>query len=231
MNRVIAIDGPSGSGKSSVSREVGKRLGFLHVDSGSLYRMVTWRAHVAGVDTADESAMNQFVKTFRISYGVRDLRVVFGIDGVADAELCHAIRTDDVNARVSVVSKMPEVRKFVTDFLRSLRELGDLIVEGRDICTVVFPDTPARFFLDASVEVRAQRRHLEEIQKGLRAADAQEQERVKASLQARDKIDSSRVCAPLRVADGALQIDSTNMTLAEVISAVIEGLPAGWKQT
>ena len=230
MNRVIALDGPSGSGKSSVSREVGKRLGFLHVDSGSLYRLVTWRARIAGVDTSDEAAMNAFVKTFSIRREVRDMRVVFGIDGVAEAELCHALRTDDVNAHVSDVSRMPEVRTFVTDFLRGLRELGDLIVEGRDICTVVFPDTPARFYLDADVEVRAQRRHLEEIEKGLRAADTNEQARVKASLQARDNIDSKRACAPLRVADGALKIDSSNMTLAEVIAAVVEGLPAGWKK-
>jgi len=229
MNRVIALDGPSGSGKSSVSREVGRRLKFLHVDSGSLYRLVTWRARVAGVNTADEAAMNAFVKTFRIEREVRDMRVVFGIAGVAEAELCHALRTDDVNAHVSVVSKMPGVRKFVTDFLRSLRELGDLIVEGRDICTVVFPDTPARFYLDADVEVRAHRRHLEEIEKGLRPADAAEQERVKASLQARDNIDSKRSCAPLRVADGALKIDSTRMTLEEVINAVLDGIPKEWR--
>ena len=125
---------------------------------------------------------------------------------------------------------MPEVRRFVTDFLRSLRALGDLVVEGRDICTVVFPDTPARFYLDADVEVRAQRRHLEEIEKGLRAAGAAGQERVKASLEARDNIDSKRACAPLRVADGALRIDSTHMTLEEVINAVLEGLPPGWKK-
>ncbi len=230
MHRVIAIDGPSGSGKSSVSREVGRRLGFLHVDSGSLYRMVTWRARAAGVDTSDEAAMNAFVKTFTIRHDIRDMRVVFGIDGVAEVELCHALRTDDVNAHVSDVSRMPQVRTFVTDFLRSLRELGDLIVEGRDICTVVFPDTPARFYLDANAEVRAQRRHLEEIQKGLRAADAHEQERVKASLLARDNIDSKRACAPLRVADGALKIDSSNMSLPDVIQAVIEGLPAEWKK-
>jgi len=228
MNRVIALDGPSGSGKSSVSREVGRRLGFLHVDSGALYRLVTWRARAAGVDTADEAAMNAFVATFQIGRSIQGVDVVFGISGVASEELCHALRTDDVNAHVSVVSRMPGVRTFVTDFLRGLRELGDLIVEGRDICTVVFPDTPARFYLDADVEVRAQRRHLEEIEKGLRPADAAEQDRVKASLKARDDIDSKRACAPLRVADGALKIDSTNMTLEEVIHAVLGGLPAGW---
>ena len=230
MNRVIALDGPSGSGKSSVSREVGRRLGFLHVDSGALYRLVTWRARVAGVETADESAMNAFVASFRIERSVQNTGVVFGIAGVASGELCHALRTDDVNAHVSVVSRMPRVRTFVTDFLRALRELGDLIVEGRDICTVVFPDTPARFYLDADVEVRALRRHLEEIEKGLRPADAAEQDRVKASLKARDDIDSKRACAPLRVADGALKIDSTRMTLEEVIQTVLGGLPADWRE-
>ena len=229
MNRVIALDGPSGSGKSSVSREVGKRLGFLHVDSGALYRVVTWRARVAGVDTADEAVMDAFVASFAIGREVRDGRVMFGVPGVAEADLCHALRTDDVNAHVSEVSRMPNVRAFVTDFLRGLRAFGDLIIEGRDICTVVFPDTPARFYLDADVEVRAQRRHLEEIQKGLRPADAAEQDRVKASLQARDTIDSKRACAPLRVADGALKIDSTRMTLEEVVNAVLDNLPADWR--
>ena len=230
MNRVIAVDGPSGSGKSSVSREVGKRMGFLHVDSGALYRLVTWRARVASVDTADEAAMNEFVKTFCIRSTVEGVEVVFGIDGVAHDALCHALRTDDVNAHVSEVSRMPEVRRFVTDFLRSLRELGDVVVEGRDICTVVFPDTPARFYLDADVEVRAQRRHLEEIKKGMRNADDGARERVKASLESRDAIDSKRACAPLRVADGALKIDSTHLTLEEVITAVMDGLPAEWRK-
>lgn len=229
MNRVIALDGPSGSGKSSVSREVGRRLGFLHVDSGSLYRMVTWRALESGVDTSDEAAMEAFVKGFTISTRTDGADVIFYINGVAEAEACHALRTDRVNAHVSDVSRMPEVRAFVTNFLRSLRPLGDLIVEGRDICTVVFPDTPARFYLDASVEIRAQRRHLEEIAKGMRGAGDGETERVKASLAARDKIDSSRACAPLRVADGALKIDSTHMPLEAVVQAVIGGLPPEWR--
>jgi cytidylate kinase len=121
------------------------------------------------------------------------------------------------------VSKVPEVRKVVTDWLRSMRSIGDIVVEGRDIGSVVFPDSPARFYLNASAEARARRRHLEEVQKGI---STQDEAAVKASLLNRDKIDSSRKTAPLKVADGAVVIDSTDLTIDEVLAAILENLPA-----
>ena len=222
-SRVIAVDGPSGAGKSSVSRAVGQRLGFLHVDSGALYRIVTWQCLEQGVDTADPKAVAALAGTLRIDCKAEDGRIVYEVGGVRpDKEL----REPRINAHASPVATVPEVRAKITDLLRSLTRFGDLIVEGRDITTAVFPDTPARFFIEADPAVRAQRRQLEEVQKGVAE---QTVEAVQASLLARDKIDSTRACAPLRKADGVTVIDSTHLTLEQVIQAVIDALPEAWK--
>ena len=221
--RVIAVDGPSGAGKSSVSRAVGQRLGFLHVDSGALYRIVTWQCLEQGVDTADPKAVAALADTLQIDCQPEDGRIVYAVGGLRpDKEL----REPRINAHASPVATVPEVRAKITALLRSLTRFGDIIVEGRDITTAVFPDTPARFFLEADPAVRAQRRQLEEVQKGVAN---QSVEAVQASLLARDKIDSSRACAPLRKADGVTVIDSTHLTLEQVIQTVLDALPEDWK--
>ena len=222
-SRVIAIDGPSGAGKSSVSRAVGRRLGFLHVDSGALYRIVTWQCLEQGVDTADPAAVAALADRLRIDCAAEDGRIVYAVGGVRpDKEL----REPRINAHASPVATVPEVRAKITALLRSLTQFGDLIVEGRDITTAVFPDTPARFYLEADPAVRAQRRQAEEVEKGVAN---QTVEAVQASLLARDKIDSSRACAPLRKADGVIAIDSTHLTLEQVIQTVLDALPEDWK--
>ncbi len=223
--RVIAVDGPSGAGKSSVSKEVGKRLGYLHVDSGALYRIVTWQCLENNIDTANPEAVAAFAKTLQIDFSAEDGRIVYEINGIRpDKEL----REPRINAHASPVATVPEVRAKITDELRALTRFGNLIIEGRDITTAVFPDTPARFYLEADPAVRAQRRQLEEVQKGVAN---QSVEAVKESLLARDKIDSSRACAPLRKADGVYAIDSTYLTLEQVIQTVMDALPAEWKPT
>ncbi len=223
MSRVIAIDGPSGAGKSSVSKEVGKRMGFLHVDSGALYRIVTWQCLEHNIDTSNPEAVAAFAQTLKIDTVAEEGRIVYEINGVRpDKEL----REPRINAHASPVATVPEVRARITEDLRGMTKFGNLIIEGRDITTAVFPDTPARFYLEADPEVRAQRRQLEEVQKGVANQSVED---VKASLLARDKIDSSRACAPLRKADGVIAIDSTYLTLEEVITTVIEQLPAEWK--
>ena len=220
MNKVIAIDGPSGSGKSTMARLLGQKLGFLHVDSGALYRIMTLAALHAGVDCNDEKTVADLSGKVKVEFVPRDGKVVYLFEGKEPGE---AIRTAEINANVSPVSKVPEVRKVVTDWLRSMRSIGDIVVEGRDIGSVVFPDSPARFYLNASAEARARRRHLEEVQKGI---STQDEAAVKASLLNRDKIDSSRKTAPLKVADGAIIIDSTDLTIDEVLAAILENLPA-----
>ncbi len=225
MNRVIAIDGPSGAGKSTIARAVGKMLGFLHVDSGALYRIVTWQALLKGVDCNAGAAVAAIVGDLEVEMWVEAGAVHFAVAGVEPGD---AIRTAAINAAVSPVSKVPEVRTKVTRWLREMRKLGDLVVEGRDIGSVVYPDSPARFYLDASPEERARRRHLEEQAKGMTELDRQA---VMDSLLNRDRIDSTRAMAPLRVADGAQVIDSTQLPIQAVLEAVIAHLPADWLGT
>lgn len=224
MSRIIAIDGPSGSGKSSVSGIVGRKLGFLHVDSGALYRIATWQCLVKGVDTHNPEAVAKFAESLEVEFSAEGGRILFKVDG---AEPGVAIRTPEINANASYVATVKEVRDRVTGWLRALVRFGDLIVEGRDITTAVFPDSPARFFLTASAQARAERRHLEECNKGIDGGDT---EAVKASLLARDAIDSTRKYAPLRKADGVIEIDSTALNLDEVVDAVLEALPPGWNR-
>ena len=222
MANVIAIDGPSGACKSSVSRIVGERLGYLHVDSGALYRIVTWQCLVHGVDTTSPAAIAAFSETVDIECRPENGRIAYYVGG---EEPGNRIRTPDINAHTSEVAREKPVRDRITALLRGMTRFGNLVVEGRDITTAVFPDSPARFYLTASAEARARRRQKEETEKGIanQTTDA-----VKASLLARDAIDSTRAVAPLRKADGAVEIDSSNMTLAEVVEAVLSSLPREW---
>ncbi len=223
MARVIAIDGPSGAGKSSVSRIVGQRLGFLHVDSGALYRIMTWQCLENGVDTSSPGAVAEFAKGVSVECRPEDGRIAYYVGGEAPGD---RIRTPEINAHASPVATVKEVRDRITELLRGMTKFGDLVVEGRDITTAVFPDSPARFYLTASAEARALRRQKEEIEKGIANQSA---EAVKASLLARDAIDSTRKYAPLKKADGALEIDSSDLTLDQVVETVLAALPEGWK--
>ncbi len=224
MSHVIAIDGPSGAGKSSVARSVGERMGYLHVDSGALYRIMTWQCLLNGIDTANPEAVAEFSRSVEVECVPEEGAITYRVNGVRPGD---AIRTPEINRHASPVATVKEVRDRITQWLQAMTRFGSLIVEGRDITTAVFPDSPARFYLDASAEARAERRRAEEVQKGI--AD-QSVEEVKQSLLARDRIDSSRRHAPLRKADGAYVIDSTDLTLEEVIETVMEALPDEWKK-
>jgi cytidylate kinase len=216
MSRVIAIDGPSGAGKSSVSKIVGRRLGFLHVDSGALYRIMTWQCLENGVDTSDADAVAAFAATVEIECRPEDGSIAYYVKGEAPG---NRIRTPEINAHASQVATVKAVRDRVTDVLKAMTANGDLVVEGRDITTAVFPDSPARFYLTASAEARAARRRKEEVEKGIANQSAEE---VKASLLARDRIDSSRKYAPLKKADGVFEIDSSDLSLEQVVDTVLE---------
>ena len=220
MANVIAIDGPSGAGKSSVSRIVGERLGYLHVDSGALYRIMTWQCLVHGVDMESPEAIHAFTATVDIECRPEEGKVAYYVGGEAPGD---RIRTPDINANASKVAREKPVRDIVTALLKGMTRFGDLVVEGRDITTAVFPDSPARFYLTASAEARARRRQKEEVEKGIANESA---EAVKASLLARDAIDSTRKYAPLRKADGAIEIDSSDLTLEQVVETVLAALPA-----
>ncbi len=223
MSKVIAIDGPSGAGKSSVSRIVGEKLGFLHVDSGALYRIMTWQCLEGGVDTSKPENVAAYASKIEIECRPEAGHIAYYVKGEAPG---NRIRTPEINAHASEVATVKEIRDVITSLLRGMTKYGDLVVEGRDITTAVFPDSPARFYLTASAEARAARRQKEEVEKGIANQSA---EAVKASLLARDKIDSSRKYAPLKKADGAVEIDSSNLTLDEVVETVLSSLPKTWR--
>lgn len=215
MNKVICIDGPAASGKSTVSKLIAEMSGIKYVDSGALYRIATWQAIEAGIDTNNAEAVAKFITNLKVDFVVKGNRVAYEVNGEEPGD---KIRTPEINKHVSPVSAVPEVRTIVTQWLRDMRSVGDIVVEGRDIGSVVYPDSPYRFYLDADAETRTLRRHKEDIQKGF----IQNEEQVKASLLNRDKIDSSRKTAPLKIPEGAIIIDTSPLTAVQVAEKIIE---------
>jgi cytidylate kinase len=215
MGKAIAIDGPSASGKSTVSKGVATELDFIYVDSGALYRGVTWQAIRKGVDTKDAEAMQESIHNADWNFFVRDGAAIFSVDGDVPVQ---ELREKDVREAVADVAAIPEVRTFVVESLRSLEQFGSLVMEGRDIGTVVFPDSPYKFYLDADPEERAMRRYRELVAAG----EDEKAHEVMDSLKKRDQIDSTRKIDPLQVADGAQAINSTSMSIDEVIQTIID---------
>jgi cytidylate kinase len=210
---VVAIDGPSGSGKSSTSRGVAARLGLAYLDTGAMFRAMTWWMLRHGVDVHDPAAVAARVHEPVIRSGTDPLGPTIAVD---DADVAVGIRSDEVNAAVSPVSAVPEVRALLLDLQRRIIEQGlasgGIVVEGRDIGSVVAPDAAVKVYLSADPAARAARRAAEAG--GDVAATEQ-------SLLARDRIDSGRATAPLVRADGAVHIDTTPYTLDEVVSQVV----------
>jgi len=205
-HRVIAIDGPAASGKSSVARELARRLGFVYINSGAMYRAVTWYVLEHNVDPADSDRIIELVESARITCDLQNNQSRILIDDVDPAD--H-LRDDRVNDGASLVSRVPRVREILVAKMRNYARDHDLVMEGRDIGSVVFPETPYKFYIDASPEVRAQRRALQ----GERDAIAM-----------RDHADSSRPASPLVVAKDAEVIDTSNMSIAAVVDEIIRRL-------
>jgi cytidylate kinase len=211
---VIAIDGTSGSGKSSTSRGVASRLGLRYLDTGAMFRAMTWWLLHAGVDVHDPAAVAARCGEPAIVSGTDPLHPTIHVDG---ADVAAAIRGDEVNAAVSPVSAVPAVRTRLLQLQREViaaeTDRGGIVVEGRDIGSVVCPDAPVKVYLSADPAARALRRAAEQG-----AADV---EATRESLLARDRIDSGRATAPLTMAEGATHIDTTPYTLEEVIGLVV----------
>jgi len=212
--RIIAIDGPAASGKSTIAKGVAKALGWLYVDSGALYRGVTWQALRAGVDTKNAAAVGALLPGFPIRIAPAGGAVGFSIDGV---EPGMELRTEKLNSQVSYVAAMPDVRSQVNEWLRSMTKLGDLVVEGRDIGTAVFPNATIKFYLDASPEERARRRCAEMAGQGAGVSKKD----ISESLKNRDTIDRSRQKDPLKTALDAVVVDSTGMEIQDVVTMVL----------
>ncbi len=215
MPLVIALDGPSGSGKSSTSRGVAARLGLAYLDTGAMYRAVTWAVLERGVDPHDAEAVAGVAASIEVQPGTDPLAPTIAVDGV---DVGEPIRSEAVTKAVSPVATVPAVRERMVELQRGIIAASDgIVVEGRDIASHVAPDAQVKVYLVADPAARAARRAAEE---GHGDAEA-----TKASLLARDAIDSTRTTSPLVRADGAVEVDSTFLTLDEVVDRVVAMVP------
>jgi cytidylate kinase len=207
---IIAIDGPAGAGKSAVGRRVAEALGLAFIDSGLFYRAVAWLAHEGGVASANVAGL--------VAIASRpELRVEGGRVYAGDRELTELIHRPEINENLSAISQVPAVRAAINERQRRLGAGRGAVVAGRDIGTVVFPDTPYKFFLTASLPERVRRRLAQKARRGERA-DAAEMER---EIAARDVADSTRAIAPLRPASDAVIIDTDGLEVGAVVDRIV----------
>ena len=227
---IIAIDGPSGSGKTSVSKEVAKRLGFAMLDTGAMYRAVTYRGLMMGFPLEEVSDLDGDPAAAHIREALvavaNDEPIAFEFDEagqpskvtIGGLDVTREIRTQEVDRTVSVVSACADIRAALVEQQRAMGRQADTVLEGRDIGTVVFPDADLKVFLTASAEERARRRVAQNKERGV--GDTDEQATL-ALMEYRDKFDSSRATAPLAKADDAIEIDTTGMDFEEVVGRII----------
>lgn len=206
-NPVITIDGPAASGKSSVARIVAQRLGYTYVNTGNMYRAMTWAVLQTGIDPNDTETVRVAAEGIVVESPVENGQTQVSVNGrLLTAEDLNA---DPVNRGVSLVARVPEVRARLVADQRALSALGPLVMEGRDIGSVVFPESPLKFYIDASEEVRAARRqaqgHTDQVAE-------------------RDRLDSTRKASPLVVPEGAIVIDNSHLTLEQAVESVLEKL-------
>ena len=212
---VIAIDGPAGAGKSTVARQVAQQLGFVYVDTGAMYRAVTWRALRGGLDSTDAAAVSEL--TARID--VRFAKSPVGLRIMADGEdVTEAIRTPAVTAAVARVSQIPAVRRAMVRLQRELAAAGGAVLDGRDIGTVVVPDACCKIFLTATAAERARRRWLEMREKGFEPDLAV----LRREMEERDRQDSERELAPLVQAADAVALDTTGLGIEAVVERIVQ---------
>jgi len=212
---VVAVDGPAASGKSTVSRRLAEMLGYLYVDTGAMYRAITWKALEDNFDVNDTIDVIAMLHRIKISFEVADRQVRMLIDGVYPGD---AIRAPRVTEKASTIAAIPEVRHVLVQHQRSLTKFGNLVMEGRDIGSVVFPDTPHKFYLEASPEVRAERRRRDLEAMRIPAS----QEGVKQSLQSRDLKDSIRSASPLQIALGATVVENSHLSIEENAQVILD---------
>ena len=210
----VAIDGPAGAGKSTLARAAADRFGFIYADTGAIYRTVGLAVCRAGIASRDTDGVASLLPTL-------DIQLRHGTDGVqrmylGEEDVSGLIRTPEISIYASDVSAMPAVRAFLLDMQRILARRHDVVMDGRDIGTVVLPDADLKVFLTASLEARAMRRLLELEERGIKST----LEEVRRDMEYRDKNDSERAAAPLRAAPDAILLDTTNLTLEESIDAL-----------
>ncbi|NTU70291.1 MAG: (d)CMP kinase [Coriobacteriia bacterium] len=213
---IIAIDGPAGSGKSTVAKQLAQALDFHYLDTGAMYRALACRAADLSVALDDESSLAHIAATDRVEFAHEPGEALPSLVSIAGVDVTEAIRTPAIDEAVSAVARLPRVREAMVAQQRELAHAGDVVVEGRDIGSVVFPDAELKVFLTASPEERARRRAAQQSDAGI-AADANA---VQEALVRRDEADSKRDHSPLTRASGAVEIDTTGMTLEQVIDQI-----------
>ena len=215
---VIAIDGFSSTGKSSISKIIAEKLGIVHLDTGALYRGITWFALQNSTDEAGNINLENLFNSLpeiNLEFKKEEDALILLLNQV---NISKEIRSNEVSDNVSFIAKQKEVRDFLLDTQRSIAKNGGVIMDGRDIGTVVLPDADFKFFLTASIQERTKRRYNELLSLGIDADENQ----VRENLIERDKIDSEREISPLRQADDAILIDNSNMTKNETIESILE---------
>ena len=209
---IIAIDGPSASGKSTTAKGVSKRLGFTHLDTGAMYRAVTLGINKSNIRLSDYNKVNDYLKCLKINFDKNNRVWLNGED------VSNLIRTVGISSEVSMVSAIPEVRKKMVEIQRFIAGDNDCVLEGRDIGTVVFPDAKYKFFLIADIIVRAKRR-LSELKDSDQTITL---DQITANIRNRDELDSSRQHSPLQRAKDAILIDTSHITIDQQVEKIVE---------
>ncbi|GMR65267.1 (d)CMP kinase [Bacillus cereus] len=215
----IAIDGPAAAGKSTVAKVVAKKLSYVYIDTGAMYRTITYAALEQKVDIENEEQLMEVVKNVNIEFQQGENTQLVFLNG---QDVSEVIRTPEVTNRVSIVAKHRLVREEMVRRQQELAEKGGVVMDGRDIGTHVLPDAEVKIFMLASVEERAERRHLENINKGFDS----NLEQLKEEIAQRDKLDSEREVSPLKKADDALELDTTSLSIEEVVQKIM-GIVSG----
>jgi cytidylate kinase len=210
----IAIDGPSGAGKSTVARSLAKRLNYIYIDTGAMYRSVALRAKEKNISPEDELALNQLALSLHITFLTKGEQTHIFCEG---EDITEVIRRPEISRLASAISRQKGVREALVRKQREIGKEGGVVLEGRDIGTVVFPDASIKFYLDAESDERVKRRYHEMVEKGIRVDYKQTEE----ELVQRDHHDMHRIHSPLKKADDALLIDSTHRSVEEVVEEMI----------
>ncbi len=216
---IIAIDGPAASGKSTTARLVAQRLGFLHLDTGAMYRAVTLKVLQAGLDPENSEEIRQLLETTHVELRKTDGTIQVLLDG---KDVSEEIRSLAVTESVSAVSALAPVREVMVREQRRVAEQSNIVAEGRDIGTVVFPDADLKFFIIAGIEARAERRRKELLENGVEA----DLPSLVEAIRVRDMFDASRAVSPLRKADDAIELDTSNLSIEEQVEFVVRHVRA-----